>query len=135
MRNILIFCGLLLIGSACDKAAKAVEAEMKATMDIHDEAMKDMADMNRAVRQTKEAMTRIRLTEEGTQRYNGALLQAEKAESDMMAWMQQYEPPSGKPAEEALAYLAAQKTLISKNRDDIRAAIATLQALPNEAPQ
>lgn len=134
MRAILIlfgFVGLLL--SACDNSSKAVKALDKETMDIHDEAMKEMAEMNRVSREIKTFLTTALMTPEQSAVYSEVLTNMEKAEAAMMAWMTQYESPKDKPEAEALAYLKDQKAKITKNRDDIHAALeAGKKLLPNK---
>ncbi|MCC6282759.1 MAG: hypothetical protein IT262_19295 [Saprospiraceae bacterium] len=125
MRHFLmLFCSVGLLLSACNSAQKKeIEALDKETMAIHDEAMKEMADMNRTSRAIKTFLTTATMTPEQSAVFSEALINMEKAEADMMAWMAQYKSPENKPAEEALAYLKDQKAKISKNRDDIHAAL------------
>ena len=125
MRHFLmLFCSVGLILTACNSAQKKeIEALDKETMAIHDEAMKEMADMNRTSRAIKTFLTTALMTPEQSAVYSEALLNMEKAEADMMAWMSQYKSPDDKPAAEALAYLKEQKAKITKNRDDIHAAL------------
>ncbi len=125
MRHFLmLFCSVGLLFTACNSAQKKeVETLDKETMAIHDEAMKEMADMNRTSRAIKTFLTTATMTPEQSAVYSEALLNMEKAESDMMAWMAQYKSPEDKPAAEALDYLKEQKVKITKNRDDIHAAL------------
>ena len=101
--------------------AKILEQE---TMRIHDEAMAEMADMNRVRRDMKEFMTRARMTEEGLKQWQQVLTDIEKAEEGMMNWMAAYKDPAGQPEADALKYLQEQKDKIAKNQADIRAATA-----------
>ena len=93
-------------------------------MRIHDEAMAEMADMNRVRRDMKEFMTRARMTEEGLKQWQQVLTDIEKAEEGMMNWMAAYKDPAGQPEADALKYLQEQKDKIAKNQADIRAATA-----------
>lgn len=107
-------------------AVQALEAE---TMKIHDEGMKEMADMNRVKREMKDLMMRAQMTPEGSQRFQKVLADMDKAEADMMAWMAAYKAPAGQPEADALKYLQEQKDQIAKNQADIRAALAAGQKL------
>ena len=124
MRHFLIlFSGIGLLLIACNGSKKEIAALEKETMDIHDEAMKEMADMNRTARALKSFLATALMTHEQSVPYSEALLNMEKAEADMMAWMTQYKKPEDGSAEEILAYLTEQKAKIAKNRDDIHAAL------------
>lgn len=124
MRHFLMLSGsIVLFLIACNGSKKEIAALDKETMAIHDEAMKEMADMNRTSRAIKTFLTTATMTPEQSAVYSEALLSMEKAEADMMAWMAQYQSPEDKPEKEALAYLKEQKARISKNRDDIHAAL------------
>lgn len=101
---------------------KALQAE---TMHIHDEAMVEMAEMNRLKREMKDFMTRAKFTQEGLKRWNDALAAIDKAEADMMGWMAAYKEPAGLPEAEAMKYLQEQREKIAQNQRDIQAAIAT----------
>ncbi|MFN0013257.1 MAG: heavy metal-binding domain-containing protein [Saprospiraceae bacterium] len=101
--------------------AKILEQE---TMRIHDEAMAEMAEMNRVHRDMKEFMTRAKMTQEGLKKWRQALADIEKAEEGMMNWMAAYKDPAGQPEADALKYLREQKDKIAKNQADIRATTA-----------
>lgn len=96
-------------------------------MAVHDTAMKDMAEMSRTGRALKQI-----LAETDTLPANKAkrdsiavtLVAIEKADADMMDWMQQYRKPDEKSVEEAVAYLNEQKQKIEQNLRDIQAATA-----------
>ena len=117
-----LFLGACLFCFACNKR-QALETLQAQTMAIHDEAMKEMADMNRTARALKSFLATALMTPEQSVPYSEALLNMEKAEADMMAWMTQYKKPEDGSAEEILAYLTEQKAKIAKNRDDIHAAL------------
>lgn len=110
--------------TACeDSSKKQIEVLKKETMDIHDEAMKDLADMNRTSRKIRDFMMVATMTPEQSERYTAALAAIEKADDDMTAWMSAYEDPKDAKPEEAIRYLQEQKQKMEKNRDDIRAAL------------
>jgi hypothetical protein len=100
---------------------KTLEQE---TMRIHDEAMAEMADMNRVRREIKDFMTRAKMTPEAMKQWQQALTDIEKAEEGMMNWMAGYKEPAGQPEADALKYLQEQKDKIAQNQADIRAALA-----------
>lgn len=138
MKHIFCLAALFMMFAACeDGSKKQIEALQKETMDIHDEAMKDLAEMNRVSRKLKEFMISAIMTPEQSEKYTAALTAIEKADEDMSNWMRDYEEPKGVPAAEAMRYLEEQKQKISKNRDDIRAALEAGKKLletPLETP-
>jgi len=123
MKNILCVALLLALFAACDDGKKQIETLKKETMAVHDEAMKDLADMNRVSRQLKEFMIVATMLPEQSEQFTAAFAKMEKAETDMMNWMSEFKEPEGAPAKEVIAYLQDQKQKIEKNRDDIRAAL------------
>lgn len=134
MKNILCLSAIVLLFAACDDGNKQkVETLKKETMDIHDEAMKDLADMNRVSRKLKDYMVVALMTPEQSEQFTATLAAIEKADDDMTAWMTAYEDPKGMQPAEAIRYLEEQKQKITKNRDDIRAALeAGKKLLPQE---
>lgn len=120
---LMLFSSIALIVVACNGSQKEIAALDKATMDIHDEAMKEMADMNRTSRALKAFVSTALMTPEQSAPYSEVLLRMENAETGMMNWMTQYKSPEDMPAEQALAYLQDQKMKITKNRDDIHDAL------------
>lgn len=100
---------------------KTLEQE---TMRIHDEAMAEMADMNRVRREMKDFMARARMTPEAMKQWQQTLTDIEKAEEGMMNWMAAYKEPAGQAEADALKYLQEQKEKIAQNQADIRAATA-----------
>ena len=118
----LTLCSLLVF-SACNNDRKQIEALSKETETIHDEAMKDIADMNRVARELKQTMTAAMMNPEQSAAYSEALTAIGKAENEMMDWMKNYKSPEEMPSADALKYIQEQKTLIEKNRADIRAAL------------
>ncbi|MBV6442651.1 MAG: hypothetical protein DYG98_05495 [Haliscomenobacteraceae bacterium CHB4] len=130
MKKILCLSTILLLLAACEDGSKQqIETLKKETMDIHDEAMKDIATMNRVSRKLKEFMTVATMTPEQSEQFTAALAAIEKADDDMTAWMSAYEDPKGMQSAEAIRYLEEQKQKITKNRDDIRAALEAGQKL------
>ena len=124
MKQIFSLIALVFLFAACDDGKKKqIETLKKETMAVHDEAMKDLADMNRVSRQLKEFMIVATMLPEQSEQFTAAFAKMEKAESDMMNWMSGYKEPEGVPAKEVIAYLQDQKQKIEKNRDDIRAAL------------
>lgn len=110
--------------TACDGNKKKIEALTQETNTIHDEAMKDMAEMNRTARAIKEFMMSATMTPEQSQVYADVLQAIGTAENNMMSWMSQYKEPEGQPAADAIKYLEAQKTLIQQNHEEIKKATA-----------
>ncbi|MBK9336956.1 MAG: hypothetical protein IPM98_10355 [Lewinellaceae bacterium] len=99
-----------------------VETLLDATMAVHDEAMVEMADMNRIGRTLKKNLVGLDSLSPRADSIRVILRQIKKAEEDMYAWMRNYEPPTELPADEAKRYLEDQKEKISRNQEDIRAA-------------
>lgn len=113
----------LLFLAACNNDRKAIETLEKATMDIHDEAMKAMGPMNSTARGLRETLKTTDSLSQQYQLIREALTKIEHAESDMMSWMQSYTPPAEEtPAEQALQYLNDQKSKMEQNFKDIKAA-------------
>ena len=124
MKQIFSLIALVLLFAACDDGSKKqIEALKKETMAVHDEAMKDMADMNRVSRKLKDYMTVATMTPEQSEQFTAALAAIEKADDDMTAWMGSYEDPEGQEPAAAMQYLQEQKQKMEKNRADIRAAL------------
>ncbi len=110
--------------SACGNDKKQIDALAKETETIHDEAMKDLADMNRVARELKETLIASTMTPEQSAPYAEALTNMGNAENQMMEWMKNYKTLDEMKPEEALKYLQEQKTLIEKNRAEIKTALA-----------
>ena len=113
----------LLLFTACNNDKKQVESLIKETETIHDEAMKDMADMNRVARELKQTMIAAMMTPEQNAVYTDVLDKMGNAENGMMDWMKNYKSPEDMSSADALKYIQEQKTLIEKNRADIKAAL------------
>ena len=116
MKIIYFFISLLFL-VACNDSGN-LEKISQETMDIHDEAMEELADMNRVKRQLQE-----RLESDSSQTITQLITDIEVAHKDMMDWMRDYKAPEGMPTKEAVTYMEDQKAKISKNRDDIHAAL------------
>ncbi len=124
MKNTFFLLSLLFLVAACDDGSKKqIEALKQETMAVHDEAMKDLAEMNRVSRKLKEFQIVATMTPEQSARFTEVLVAIDRADAGMSAWMGEYKDPEGKPADEAILYLQDQKQKIEKNRDDIRAAL------------
>ena len=126
-------CGMALEPTMPNTSALTGEAASLSTEaeQIHDEAMKDLADMNRLARQMKDYMTKASMTKEMNDEFVTTLASMEKAEADMMSWMAGYKEPETSSAE-AVAYLKEQKQKIEQNRNDIRTALETGKKLMPE---
>lgn len=117
----LLLSGLLF--TACGNDKKQLETLTKETETIHDEAMKDMADMNRVAREIKDFMISATMTPEQSAQYNEVLTNIGNAENHMMEWMKNYKPTDALAPAEALQYLQDQKVSIQKNHAEIKAAL------------
>jgi hypothetical protein len=118
-----LFAVLLLVACKNSSGNQQIDALQKETMDIHDAAMKDMADMNRVARTLRNHMASASMTPEQSAEYTKGLSAIGDAENEMMAWMRDYTEPKGKSPEEALKYLEDQKAKIAKNHENIKAAL------------
>ncbi len=121
---LLLFSALFF--TACNNDKKQIEALYKETETIHNEAMKDLADMNRVARELKETIMVATMTPEQSAVYADALTAIGNAENTMMDWMKNFKPLveiNTMPPADALKYLQQQKTLIEKNRADIKVAM------------
>lgn len=136
MKQIFSLTVLVLIFVGCsDSSKKQIEALKKETMDIHDEAMKDLAEMNRTSRKLKEFLTVATMTPEQSEQFTSVLATIEKADDEMTAWMSAYEDPKDMSSAEAIHYLQEQKQKIEKNRNDIRLALEAGKKLLPQAGQ
>ncbi len=123
MKKYLAAFALALILAACSENRKPVEALEKTTMDLHDEAMKAMGPMNATARDLRAALKTTDSLSQRFQDLRAAATAIERADADMMAWMQQYNSPAEDlPVAQAVEYLTAQKAAIEKNFNDIKAA-------------
>ncbi len=122
MKHLLFCLFAFFLATGCTEDKKQVETLQKETEDIHDAAMKDMAEMNRVAREIKKFMMSATMTPEQSATYVATLTTIGEAENEMMAWMAGYKAPSDKSAAEAITYLQAQKKLIEQNHIAIKAA-------------
>lgn len=99
------------------------------TMRIHDEAMKDMADMNRVGRALKKELGSLDSLAPRRDVIRQVLGQMKKAEEDMYDWMRNYTPPENEPVEKAKRYLENQKQKIEQNQRDMKAALEAGRSL------
>lgn len=121
----LLFLALCLTG--CDRHADVTTLQ-KETEYIHDEAMQDIAKMNRVSRLLKKDLAALDSLAPRRDSIVTLLAQMGQAEAGMMTWMREYEAPQpGAP--DALNYLQAQKVLIEQNHRDICAALAAGEKL------
>ncbi|MDO8368891.1 MAG: hypothetical protein Q7T20_18990 [Saprospiraceae bacterium] len=120
--GVLLTLFTLLLFTGCGDDKKQIEALTNETETIHDEAMKDLADMNRVARDLKQTLTVATMTPEQSAVYTETLAAIGKAENEMMDWMKNYKSTDGMSTADAMKYLQEQKTLIEKNRADINAA-------------
>jgi hypothetical protein len=119
----LILAASLILLSCNDR--KAVETLEKATMDLHDEAMKSMGAMNTVASDIRAALPGVDSLSPRFDSLQTAIRTIKKAEADMMDWMQQYNSPAeDMPVEAATSYLTDQKAKMAKNLKDIQAALA-----------
>ncbi len=119
----LILAASFILLSCNDR--KAVETLEKATMDLHDEAMKSMGAMNAVASDIRAALPGVDSLSPRYDSLQTAVRTIKKAEADMMDWMQQYNSPAeDMPIEAATSYLTDQKAKMAKNLKDIQAALA-----------
>jgi len=112
-----------LFFTACSDDKKQIETLSKATEAVHDEAMKDMADMNRIARELKQTMIAATMTPEQSAVYTEVLTNMGKAENNMMDWMKNYQAMDQMAPTDALKYIQEQKKQIEKNQLEIKAAL------------
>lgn len=122
MKHLLILLTAFLVMTSCQGDEKKLEALQKETNEIHDQAMKDMADMNRVAREIKEFMQTANLSHEDGIKYADVLSAIGTAENNMMSWMANYHEPKDQPTAEAIKYLETQKAFILENQKEIREA-------------
>ena len=121
--TLLLSACFLLLNACGDDHKKEIKALSEETNQIHDEAMKEMAEMNRIARELKQTMISATMLPEQSEVYNKTLESMGKAENGMMDWMKNHKSLDEIPEKDALAYLKEQKASIEKNRADIQAAI------------
>lgn len=109
--------------AACGEDRSAVAALQRETEEVHDVAMRDLADMNRVKRSLKAEMTELDSLALRRDSILSVLALMETADADMMSWMANYKPPADTASvKAALDYLKKEKEKISANGNMIRAA-------------
>ena len=109
--------------AGCGNENQKIDALQKETEKIHDEAMKDMAEMNRIARALKNTMISATMTAEQSAQYNEVLTAIGNAENEMMDWMKNFKMPDESTPNEAIQYLEQQKKAIAQNHANIKAAM------------
>lgn len=117
---------LLLLLAACGGPNKEALQLQQETERIHDEAMADLASMNRLAGALRKELAALDSLAPRRDSLAGVLARMDRAEDDMFGWMKQYKAPDPQSAD-AVRYLTEQKKLIEKNRQDIRDALAAGQ--------
>ena len=125
LKKIGFAAAICLVLLACESRHE-VEILEQETERIHDDAMRDMAEMNRTGRGLKKDTAGTAARRDSIA---AVLLQMTDAEADMMAWMTGYRAPKDLPKAEAVQYLTEQKAKIEQNQKDIRAALEAGKAL------
>ncbi len=124
---------LLLWAPACGEDRSAVTTLQQETEAIHDEAMRDLADMNRVKRKLKAELAELDNASPRRDTILSVLSQMETADADMMRWMAGYQPPAARePADKALDYLKVEKEKISANGKMIREALEIGQKIQSK---
>jgi hypothetical protein len=126
MKKTIFICFLSVFISFCENKneIKLLQAE---TEKVHDDAMREMAEMNRIARNLKtHPVLKAEITIENGRKDSilAVLHQIEVAEADMMSWMTSYVEPDEKMEKNAaIAYLNDQKNKMVKNQKDIHEAV------------
>jgi hypothetical protein len=119
----ILFC---LLFCQCNDRTAILKLQTE-TENLHDEAMKEMAEMNRIGRNLKKDQAILDTKNTKNSRKDSILLvltQIDKAEADMMSWMTAYTEPDEKMEKSAaIAYLTEQKIKMAINQADIHAAV------------
>lgn len=124
---------VLLWSPACGEDRSAVTVLQQETEAIHDEAMRDLAAMNRVKRQLKADLALLDSLAPQRDSVRSLLSLMEIADEDMMRWMAGYQPPAAnEPAERALVYLKLEKEKISANKKMIREALEAGQKIQSK---
>lgn len=125
---VLLFAFSGLFFSQCSDNEVEITKLQKETEYIHDEAMQDMAKMNRIGRQLKKEVGALDSIAPRRDSIVGVLVKMKAAEEEMMDWMKNYQAPDPKSAE-AKAYLDNQKKLIEQNHRNICDALRAGEAI------
>ena len=113
---------LLTTLPACDRPQMEVVKLQKDTEYIHDEAMQDLAKMNRIGRLLKKDLTTLDSLAPRRDSIVQVLAQMGKSEDEMMDWLKNYQAPDPK-SPDAKTYLESQKTPIEQNHRNICSAL------------
>ncbi|MBL7827833.1 MAG: hypothetical protein JNJ57_14480 [Saprospiraceae bacterium] len=126
MKHFLTMLLCLIMFSACNGNQQKIDNLVKEIDEVHDAAMKDMAEMNRTARSIKEFLISASMTPEQSQEYAKTLKAMGDAENTMMSWMRdsKYNDKETQNAPEGIKYLEEQKKFIQQNHEDIKAATA-----------
>ncbi len=122
-------CGMALEAQTAAPAAPLSKALSDKAGAVHDEAMKELAEMNRVGRRMKDFMQKAKMTKEYHDKYADVLAAMEKAEAGMMSWMAQYREPTDLSPEAAQQYLNDQIQKIEQNKKDIHTALEAGKSL------
>ncbi len=125
-------CLLFVYISQPAKTQPPTDPLLETTMRIHDDAMRDMGEMNRLSRQLKAELPALDSLSPRADSIRTAVRQMKQAEADMFTWMREYQAPELPLDAAGRAYLEDQKTKISKNYADIRAAAETGRRLAGQ---
>jgi hypothetical protein len=123
MKHLILFFAALMTVFSCNTEAGKLKTLHADTDRIHDEAMKDLAEMQRVKRSLKTYLSSAALPPEASKNHSDVLLLMEKADADMSTWMANYKSPDGMDEQAALQLMEEQKKGIERNLKDIRAAI------------
>jgi hypothetical protein len=113
-----------LFGVSCGNDRAEIDQLQTQTMALHDEAMKAMTEMKRkggTLEKERATLDSLRTDTLRSKAILQVLAQMEKAEADMMTWMEQYTPPDQMPKAEALRYMQEQKKKMEQNLRDMEA--------------
>lgn len=122
MKQLLLLLSAMALFASCNQDQAKAKALYKEAGGIHDQAMKEMADMNRVAREIKEYMKTATITPADSLKYADALSAIGNAENHMMAWMPNFHEPTEKSPTEAVQFLEEQKSEITKIQAEIQAA-------------
>jgi hypothetical protein len=110
-----------------DESNQALYEEV---MGIHDEVMPKMDDLYRLKKQLQDEIANTPdLAEEKKLEMQQTIQQLDSANTSMMVWMRQFDPPSDSSNQEALReYLETQLEMVKKMREDVRQALGKANA-------
>ena len=113
------------------------QALYEQVMNIHDEVMPKMDDLYRLKKQLQDQMAaNPSLPEEEKQAMGQTIQQLDSANTSMMVWMRQFDPPKDSSNQEALReYLETQLELVKKMREDVMQALERARESKNSGNQ